>query len=147
MKELQMPASYGRIPEAEQFQIVGGGELADAWNDFTDRLRLDDLFFSGGVLSLSFSFVPMLLFHVFRSAYDFAENTYNNLVNWFGFHDDTLSALQSYTDEMRQKRQEREILPTGGIPNTGDPITLAALCLALSAAAGAGLWIGKKKEQ
>ena len=59
MKELQMPASYGRIPEAEQFQIVGGGELADAWNDFTDRLRLDDLFFSGGVLSLSFSFVPM----------------------------------------------------------------------------------------
>ena len=30
MKELQMPASYGRIPEAEQFQIVGGGELADA---------------------------------------------------------------------------------------------------------------------
>lgn len=97
MKELQMPASYGRIPEAEQFQIVGGGELADAWNDFTDRLRLDDLFFSGGVLSLSFSFVPMLLFHVFRSAYNFAENTYNNLVNWFGFHDDTLSALQSYT--------------------------------------------------
>ena len=103
MKELQMPASYGRIPEAEQFQ------LADAWNDFTDRLRLDDFFFSGGVLSLSFSFVPMLLFHVFRSAYDFAENTYNNLVNWFGFHDDTLSALQSYTDDMRQKRQERGV--------------------------------------
>ena len=101
MKELQMPASYGRIPEAEQFQIVGGGELADAWSDFTRR--------RGGVLSLSFSFVPMLLFHVFRSAYDFAENTYNNLVNWFGFHDDTLSALQSYTDDMRQKRQERGV--------------------------------------
>ena len=46
-----------------------------------------------------------------------------------------------------QKRQAREIPPTGGIPNTGDPIALAALCLALSAAAGAGLWIGKKKEQ
>lgn len=46
-----------------------------------------------------------------------------------------------------QKRQEREIPPTGGIPNTGDSIALAALCLALSAAAGAGLWIGKKKEQ
>ena len=109
MKELQMPASYGRIPEAEQFQIVGGGEQADAWNDFTDRLRQADLFFSGGVLSLSFSFVPMLLFHVFRAAYTFAELTYNNLVNWFGFHDDTLSALQSCTDDMRQKRQERGV--------------------------------------
>ena len=59
--------------------------------------------------AVSFSFVPMLLFHVFRSAYNFAENTYNNLVNWFGFHDDTLSALQRYTDDMRQKRQERGV--------------------------------------
>ena len=109
MKELQMPASYGTIPEAEQYQIIGGGELSDAWNDFTDRLHLDDFFYGGGVISLSFSFVPMLLFHVFISSYDFAENAYNNLFNWFGFHDDTLSALQDYTDEMRQKRQERGI--------------------------------------
>lgn len=109
MKELQMPSSYAAIPAEEQIQIGGGGELSDAWDRFTDQLRLDDFFFSGGVLSLSFSFVPMLLFHVFRSAYDFAENTYNNLVNWFGFHDDTLSALQSYTDEMRRKRQERGV--------------------------------------
>ena len=63
----------------------------------------------GRILLFVGAFVPMLLFHVFRSAYNFAENTYNNLVNWFGFHDDTLSALQSYTDDMRQKRQERGV--------------------------------------
>ena len=80
MKELQMPASYGRIPEAEQFQIVGGGELADAWNDFTDRLRLDDLFFSGGVLSLSFSFVPMLLFTAVKNVVLFGYRVYNKLL-------------------------------------------------------------------
>ena len=93
MKELQMPSSYAAIPAEEQIQIGGGGELSDAWDRFTDQLRLDDFFFSGGILSLSFTFVPMLLF---RS-------------NQFGFHDDTLSALQSYTDEMRQKRQERGV--------------------------------------
>lgn len=108
MKELQMPSSYAAIPAEEQTQI-GGGELSDAWDRFTDQLRLDDFFFSGGILSLSFTFVPMLLFRVVGSAYRLAENVYVKLSNQFGFHDDTLSALQSYTDEMRQKRQERGV--------------------------------------
>ena len=110
MKELQMPSSYAAIPAEEQIQIGGGGELSDAWDRFTDQLRLDDFFFSGGILSLSFTFVPMLLFRVVGSAYRLAENVYVKLSNQFGFHDDTLSALQSYTDEMRQKRQERGVL-------------------------------------
>lgn len=109
MKELQMPSSYTAIPAEEQIQIGGGGELSDAWDRFTDQLRLDDFFFSGGILSLSFTFVPMLLFRVVGSAYRLAENVYVKLSNQFGFHDDTLSALQSYTDEMRQKRQERGV--------------------------------------
>ena len=107
MKELQMPSSYAAIPAEEQIQIGGGGELADAWNRFTDQLRLDDFFFSGGILSLSFT--PMLLFRVVGSAYRFAENVYVKLSNQFGYHDDTLSALQSYTDEMRQKRKDRGV--------------------------------------
>ena len=67
--------------------------------------KIEDRF--GSMLTVGV--MAMLLFHVFRSAYNFAENTYNNLVNWFGFHDDTLSALQRYTDDMRQKRQERGV--------------------------------------
>ena len=51
----------------------------------------------------------MLLFRVVGYAYRLAENVYVKLSNQFGFHDDTLSALQSYTDEMRQKRQERGV--------------------------------------
>ena len=51
----------------------------------------------------------MLLFRVVGSAYRFAENVYVKLSNQFGYHDDTLSALQSYTDEMRQKRKDRGV--------------------------------------
>lgn len=109
MKELQMPFSCGMIPAEEQTRITGGGELADAWNGFTEQLHLDDFFFHGGILSLSFSFVPMLLFRVVGAGYRFVENVYNNISNWFGFHDDTFSALQSYTDEMSQKRKERGV--------------------------------------
>ena len=109
MKEMRMPSSYADIPADEQVQISGGGELADAWNNFTEQLHLDDLFYGDGIISLSISFVPMLLIHVVGAGYRFLENAYNNVSEWFGFHDDTFSALQDYTDEMRQKRQERGV--------------------------------------
>lgn len=109
MEKLHMPASYATIPEEELPEIVGGGELGDAWNSFTDHLHFDDFFFQGGILSISISFVPMLLFNVVTAGYRFAENVYNTLSNLFGFHNDTFSAVQSYTDEMRQKRQQRGV--------------------------------------
>lgn len=109
MEKLRMPASYATLPEEELPEIVGGGELGNAWNTFTDNLHLDDFFFQGGIISLSISFVPMLLFNVLVSGYQFVSNIYSNLSDWFGFHDDTFSAVQSYTDEMRQKSQQRGI--------------------------------------
>ena len=108
LARLLAPSDFGHVAMLGVFFAIGG-ELADAWDRFTDQLRLDDFFFSGGILSLSFTFVPMLLFRVVGSAYRLAENVYVKLSNQFGFHDDTLSALQSYTDEMRQKRQERGV--------------------------------------
>ncbi len=106
MKDLHMPASYATIPEDEQRLVIGGGELKDAWNNFVEDLHLDDFFFGGGIISISVSFVPMLLFRVAGACYNFAENAYNNITNWLGIRDDTLDALQSYTDEMRQKQQQ-----------------------------------------
>jgi len=53
--------------------------------------------------------VPLLLFNVVVSGYRFVENIYKNLSNWFGYHDDTFSAVSSFTDEMRQKQQQRGI--------------------------------------
>ena len=65
--------------------------------------------FQGGILSISISFVPLLLFNVVVSGYRFVENIYKNLSNWFGYHDDTFSAVSNFTDEMRQKQQQRGI--------------------------------------
>ena len=109
MKDLYLPASYASIPEEEQQLVIGGGELQDAWNTFVDNLHLDDLFFGDDVISISISFVPMMLFRVAGACYDFAENIYNNITNWFGIRDNTLDELQSYTDSMRQKQQQRGI--------------------------------------
>ena len=60
MKNLQMPHSYISVSEEELRSISGGGPLGDALDLFFSNLRLDDLFFSGGLISLSFTFVPML---------------------------------------------------------------------------------------
>lgn len=88
MENLRMPASYATLPEEELPEIFGGGELGDALDSFTDNLHLDDFFFQGGILSISISFVPLLLFNVVVSGYRFVENIYKNLSNWFGYHDD-----------------------------------------------------------
>lgn len=109
MENLRMPASYATLPEEELPEIFGGGELGDALDSFTDNLHLDDFFFQGGILSISISFVPLLLFNVVVSGYRFVENIYKNLSNWFGYHDDTFSAVSSFTDKMRQKQQQRGI--------------------------------------
>lgn len=89
MENLRMPASYATLPEEELPEIFGGGELGDALDSFTDNLHLDDFFLQGGILSISISFVPLLLFNVVASGYRFVENIYKNLSNWFGYHDDT----------------------------------------------------------
>ena len=60
MKNLQMPHSYISVSEEELRSISGGGPLGDALDLFFSNLRLDDLFFCGGLISLSFTFVPML---------------------------------------------------------------------------------------
>ena len=69
MKNLQMPHSYISVSEEELRSISGGGPLGDALDLFFSNLRLDDLFFSGGLISLSFTFVPMLLFNVVKTGF------------------------------------------------------------------------------
>ena len=83
MKNLHLPASYAQIPEEEQRLVIGGGELQDAWTNFKDNLHLDDFFLGGGLISLSITFVPTLLFKVAVAGYNFLENVYNNISNWF----------------------------------------------------------------
>lgn len=109
MKNLQMPHSYISVSEEELRSISGGGPLGDALDLFFSNLRLDDLFFSGGLISLSFTFVPMLLFNVVRTGYRVAEKLYDSFVAHTGCSDETLNALQSYTDAMRQKKEAKTL--------------------------------------
>lgn len=48
----------------------------------------------------------MLLFNVIRTGYRAAETIYNKLSARYGYQDETLTAFQQYTDEMRNKHQK-----------------------------------------
>ena len=48
MKRIQMPSSYAVVTEEEKELLGGGGAFRDAWDSFTDHLRLNDFFFRGG---------------------------------------------------------------------------------------------------
>ena len=108
MKHLCYPASYARLSAEEQLETIGGGDFRSAWSNFTDNLHFGDFSMGGGLLTFSISFVPMLLFNVVRTGYRVAETIYDKLSARYGYEDDTLTALQNYTDDLRTKRQARE---------------------------------------
>ena len=95
MKNLKLPSSYGIIQEEELRTISGGGELGDALNSFFNNLHLDDLFFGSGLISLSFTFVPMLLFNVVKVGFGVAKTIYDDLSKLFGFSDSTVETSAS----------------------------------------------------
>ena len=73
MKRIQMPSSYAVVPDGEKALLGGGGAFRDAWTSFTDHLRFTDFFFRGGLLSLSISFIPKLLFNVVKAGFNVVE--------------------------------------------------------------------------
>lgn len=109
MKHLCFPASYARLSEEEQCETIGGGDLRSAWSTFTDNLHFGDFSMGSGLLTFSISFVPMLLFNVIRTGYRVAEKLYDSFVARTGRSDETLNALQSYTDAMRQKKEAKTL--------------------------------------
>lgn len=107
MKDLQMPHSYAMIPENEQTSISGGGPLGDALNVFFDNLHLDDLFFGGGLISFSFTFVPMLLFNVVKIGIDVALDVYNDFSRFFGFSQESEEVVQYLTERKNSESDQR----------------------------------------
>ena len=71
MKHLCFPASYARLSEEEQCETIGGGDLRSAWSTFTDNLHFGDFSMGSGLLTFSISFVPMLLFNVVKTGFNF----------------------------------------------------------------------------
>ena len=105
MKNLQMPHSYISVSEEELRSISGGGPLGDALDLFFSNLRLDDLFFSGGLISLSFTFVPMLLFNVVKTGFNFVVGAYDTLSNLFHFSREEKEMVEYLSDQQQRKQQ------------------------------------------
>lgn len=108
MKNLQMPHSYISVSEEELRSISGGGPLGDALDLFFSNLRLDDLFFSGGLISLSFTFVPMLLFNVVKTGFNFVVSAYDTIADLFHFsHEEREWCSISRISSAGKKRKSR----------------------------------------
>lgn len=109
MENLRMPASYATLPEEG-----AAGDLwpAENWEMHWTALRITSTWTISsfrGESSPSPSRLCLCSCSVVVSGYRFVENIYKNLSNWFGYHDDTFSAVSNFTDEMRQKQQQRGI--------------------------------------
>ena len=90
MKNLQMPHSYASVPEEELYSISGGGPLGDALDLFFSNLRLDDIFFGGGLISFCFNFVV---------------GAYDTLSNLFHFSREEKEMVEYLSDQQQRKQQ------------------------------------------
>ena len=95
MKRIQMPSSYAVVTEEEKELLGGGGAFRDAWNN--------DFFFRGGLLSLSISFIPMLLFNVVKAGFHVAENVHTFL---FGGPSKAATDIENYKNDMHALRED-----------------------------------------
>ena len=82
MKRLQMPSSYAALSVEEQHAVCGGGEFTDAVADFFNNLHFDDFFYGDNVISISVSFVPMLLFQAVKLGITAGIAIYNDVSNF-----------------------------------------------------------------
>ena len=105
MKDLRMPHTYAAIPETEQSGISGGGPLSDALDAFFDSLRLEDLFFGGGLISLSFTFVPRLLLNVASAGFNFGMNLYNRFSDKLHFSQEGSDMMQFLSSAWKKDDQ------------------------------------------
>ena len=105
MKSIQMPSSYAMVTEEEKSHLGGGGPFRDAWNSFTDQLHFSDFFFGGGLLTVSISFVPNLLFNVVKTGFNVVRNISDSVSSLFGLRN-VAEDIQSYTDNMTSLRAD-----------------------------------------
>lgn len=106
MKNLQMPHSYASLSEDEQMQVSGGGPLRDALDAFFGSLHLDDLFWGGGLISFSFTFVPMLLFNVVKTGFGFAMDIYDRFSDLFSFSQEGTALMRFLSARYKEEQDQ-----------------------------------------
>ena len=105
MKKLQLPASYAALSPEEQRTAFGGSEFGDAVGSFFDNLHFGDFFWEGGLLSFSFTFVPLLLFNVVKTGFNFVVGAYDTISDLFHFSREEKELVEYLSDQQQRKQQ------------------------------------------
>lgn len=106
MKKLQLPSSYAALSPEEQFAAFGGSEFGDAVGSFFDNLHFNDFFWNGGLISFSFTFVPMLLFRVIKTGVQTGIKLSQQIGRLLGItREATVTAVQ-YLDSTQQRNDQ-----------------------------------------
>ena len=114
MKELQLPHACTFVSEEELHTISGGGPLVDALDLFFANLHLDDFFFGGGLISFSFTFVPMLLFRMIKVGVQTGIKLYQQFTRLIGVTSEAAATTVQYLDSVQQQRKDRPV--TNSLP-------------------------------
>ena len=106
MKKLQLPSSYAALSPEEQRAAFGGGEFGDAVGNFFDSLHFNDFFWGSGLISFSFTFVPMLLFRMIKAGVQTGIKISQQISRLLGItREATVTAVQ-YLDNAQQKNAQ-----------------------------------------
>lgn len=106
MKKLQLPSSYAALSPEEQFAAFGGSEFGDVVGSFFDNLHFNDFFWNGGLISFSFTFVPMLLFRVIKTGVQTGIKLSQQIGRLLGItREATVTAVQ-YLDNTQQRNDQ-----------------------------------------
>ena len=108
MKKLQLPSSYAVLSEEEQRTVSGGGELKDSLDDFFGSLHLYDFTMGGGLISFSITFVPMLLFNVVKTGFNFVVSAYDTIADLFHFSHEERDMVQYISDQQRREEEKEQ---------------------------------------
>ncbi len=106
MKKLQLPSSYAALSPEEQCAAFSGSEFGDAVGSFFDNLHFNDFFWNGGLISFSFTFVPMLLFRVIKTGVQTGIKLSQQIGRLLGItREATVTAVQ-YLDNTQQRNDQ-----------------------------------------
>lgn len=114
MKKLQLPASYAALSPEEQRTAFGGSEFGDAVGSFFDNLHFGDFFWEGGLLSFSFTFVPMLFFRMIKVGVQTGIKLYQQFARLLGVTSEAATTTVQYLDSIQQQRKDRPV--TNSLP-------------------------------
>lgn len=81
---------------------------------FFDNLHFGDFFWEGGLLSFSFTFVPMLFFRMIKVGVQTGIKLYQQFARLLGVTSEAATTTVQYLDSIQQQRKDRPV--TNSLP-------------------------------